>query len=127
MILLDTCTVLWLAQGAPLPTAVEAVLSSDNPVFVSAISAWEIGVKAARGRLTLPLPAARWWTEVLDAHTLAEVPVDGAIALRSAELPPLHADPADRILVATALHLRARLLTPDPLIAAYPGIDTLWR
>lgn len=127
MILLDTCTLLWLVRGEGLPPAVAArIADPEAAVYVSAISAFEIGVKHARGRLGLPLAPRVWWDTVLTHHALAEVPVEAAIALAAAALPPLHADPADRILVATALHLDALLLTPDEHIAAYPGVRVAW-
>lgn len=127
MILLDTCTLLWLAAGVTLPASVMAdIANMENGLFVSAISALEIGIKVAKGKLELPLPPAEWWRVVLDHHGIAEVPVEGVIALNAAALPPIHADPADRVIVATAMHLRARLLTPDPMIARYPGVEVRW-
>lgn len=127
MILLDTCTLLWLARGQGLPEPVSARIADEgNAVFVSAISAWEIGVKLRKGRLGLPMPLQAWWGTVLQHHALTEVPVEADVAIRATELPPLHADPADRLLVATARHLRATLLTPDPLIRAYPDVEVAW-
>jgi PIN domain nuclease of toxin-antitoxin system len=127
VILLDTCTLLWLVRGDELPDGVRRRIGDlREAVYVSAISAWEIGTKSSRGALELPLPIERWWPLVLDAHALAEVPVDGAIASLSTRLPPLHRDPADRILLATAQHLRATLFTPDPAIRRYPEVETYW-
>ena len=127
MILLDTCTLLWLARGEGLPPAVAARIDDpEHAIFVSAISALEIGVKVAKGRLTLPMPLGAWWAAVLEQHGLGEVAVEAEIAIASTELPPIHLDPADRILIATARHLGATLLTPDPLIAQYPGVTVAW-
>jgi PIN domain nuclease of toxin-antitoxin system len=126
VILLDTCTLLWLVRGEGLPASVAARIEEAEGAYVSAISALEIGIKVTKGRLALGLDPVRWWSRVLDHHVLAEVPVEGAIAMRAAALPPLHADPADRVIVATAQHLRATLLTPDPLIRAYPGVEVRW-
>lgn len=127
MILLDTCTLLWLASGGELPELVrELIGDSDVPAHVSAVSAWEIGVKHAKGRLGLPMAPERWWSTVITHHGLGEVPLEPEIAFRAAALPSIHADPADRILVATALHLDALLLTPDPLIHAYPEVKLAW-
>lgn len=127
MILLDTCTLLWLARGEGLPAAVVDIVADErNALFVSTISAWEIGVKSRKGRLRLPMPLRSWWRTVVDHHGLGEVPIEPDLAIRATELPPLHADPADRLLIATARHLRATLLTPDPLIRAYPEVDVAW-
>jgi PIN domain nuclease of toxin-antitoxin system len=95
-------------------------------LFVSAISAFEIGLKQKKGRLTLPLPAEQFFAVALSTHGLREVPVDGAIAARSTSLPPLHADPADRMIIATAQRDGLTILTPDPLIHAYPDTRVSW-
>ncbi len=127
MILLDTCTLLWLARGQGLPPNVAAQIEDpEHAIFVSAISALEIGIKVAKGRLTLPMPLGTWWSAVLEQHGLGEVPVEAEIAIAATELPPIHADPADRILVATARHLGATLLSPDPMIAQYRGVKVAW-
>jgi PIN domain nuclease of toxin-antitoxin system len=126
MIVLDTCTLLWLVRGEGLPPAVARAIDEADAAFVSAISALEIGTKVNKGRLTLGMPTRAWWAGALEQHGLAEVPVEGDIALRAAELPPIHADPADRVVLATAMHLRATLWTPDPLIRAYPGVEVAW-
>lgn len=128
MVLLDTCTLLWLAAGsdrlsAPARTR---IAGSAGGLFVSAISAFEVGVKSAKGALTLPLPAGEWYEAVLDHHGLAEIPVTGRIAAAATALPRLHADPCDRILVATAIESGLTVLTPDPLVAAYPEVRTEW-
>ncbi|MBM4366313.1 MAG: type II toxin-antitoxin system VapC family toxin [Deltaproteobacteria bacterium] len=126
MIVLDTCTLLWLVNGELPPAVAERIANHDDAVLVTAVSAWEIGVKHAKGKLVLPMPPAEWWARVIDAHGLGEVPIEPAVALHATQLPPLHADPADRMIVATAMVLRATLLTPDPLIRAYPGLKLAW-
>lgn len=126
MILLDTCTLLWLARGEGLPAGVSDRIAGTDAVFVSAVSALEIGIKVSKGRLILPLAPAAWWPAVLAHFDLAEVPVDGEIATRAAALPSLHADPAGRLIVATALHLGATVLTPDTAIQGYPGVRWSW-
>lgn len=126
MIVLDTCTLLWLVHGHGLPAHVAQSIEEADAVFVSSMSAMEIGIKVARGRLSLGLPPRAWWAAALQQHGLAEVPIEADIALRAAALPPLHADPADRVILATALHLRATLLTPDPLLHAYVDAPVRW-
>lgn len=128
MILLDTCTLLWLAsdQSHLSMHAREAIKRHAGSLFVSAISAFELAVKHKKRRLTLPFPPERYYETALTVHGLTEVAVDGIIAARSVSLPDLHADPADRMLVATAQHLDLTLLTPDPLIRAYPSTRVEW-
>lgn len=128
MILLDTCTLLWLAfDPARLsPAAREAIAAAGEDAFVSAFSAWEIAWKHRNGGLQLKLDPARWFPLALENHSLRELPLTAAIALRMAALPQIHRDPADRFLIATAQAHRLRLLTPDPMIRHYPDLSTLW-
>ena len=125
MILLDTCTLLWLAvDQSHLSSAVKRALeSAAGALFVSAISAFEIGTKLRRGALALParggLGPHEWYAEALAFHSIRELPVTGRIALESTLLPMHHRDPCDRIIVATAREESLRVATPDPLIAAY--------
>lgn len=126
--LLDTCALLWLADDPhQLPEAVRRVISEpDSMVHVSAVSAWELGIKASKGKLELSKPVIEWYAEVCDSNGLVEIPVSGRLAARSTELAPIHWDPFDRILVATALEHSLALLTPDHFIRQYPNLKTLW-
>jgi PIN domain nuclease of toxin-antitoxin system len=130
MILLDTCALLWLAVDQRRLSAVakQALEEAAGALFVSAISAFEIGTKLRRGALALPArgPSAQeWYAEALGFHGLRELPVTGSIALESTVLPLHHRDPCDRIIVATAREMSLRVMTPDPLIAAY-DVDIAW-
>ena len=128
MILLDTCALLFLAHGASAlsPAAADAIRSPGAMVAVSAISAFEVGQKAARNQLQLPLPVDQWFVRMLRQHLLRELPLTGTIAARAALLPSIHRDPFDRILIATAMEHQLTLLTPDQTIRQYPGLKTLW-
>jgi PIN domain nuclease of toxin-antitoxin system len=128
VILLDTCTLLWLAsdQTQLSPGAVASLRAHSGFLFVSAITAFELGIKQKKRRLTLPMPAERYYSTALAAHGLNEIAIEGSIASRATTLPDVHSDPADRILVATAHQLALTVLTPDPLIAAYPGTRVAW-
>ena len=128
MYLLDTCTLLWLTSDHSKlsQSAAEAIADEGSALFVSAISAFEIGIKHGRGALLLPFEPDRWYEEALEFHGLHEIPVTGRIAARSTMLPRLHADPCDRILIATAAEHGLRILTPDSLIRAYPSLEVVW-
>lgn len=128
MILLDTCALLWLVgDQARLSDAARGVLSENRGgLFISAISAFEIGIKHRKGKLELPRDPLPWFQAATGFHGLVEVSVDGRIAALSTQLPPLHADPCDRIIVATASLLGMTILTPDPLIREYPEAKTAW-
>ena len=128
MLLLDTCAVLWLAddQESLSARAREAIEESAAGLFVSAISAFEIAIKHRQGKLRLPLEPAEWYAEALETHGLSEIPVSGEIALRATALPPIHRDPCDRFIIATALTKDLAVVTPDRTIPQYPGVRVVW-
>jgi PIN domain nuclease of toxin-antitoxin system len=119
-ILLDTCALLWLYQGAPLaPAARRAIQSATRrgQVHVSAVNAWEVGILASTGRVTIPTD---FWERVLSSAGVAVAELTPQIAFDSSFLPgEFHRDPADRMLVATARHYGLALITRDARILAY--------
>lgn len=128
MLLLDTCALLWLAHS-PMnlsEQARKAIVDNAGGIFVSAISIWEVTLKHRSGRLGLPADPKHWYSTVLEHHGIAELPVTGAVAIRSANLPNIHRDPADRFVIATALENRLRVVTPDPHIRDYPDVSFVW-
>ncbi|MFT3742108.1 MAG: type II toxin-antitoxin system VapC family toxin [Gammaproteobacteria bacterium] len=128
MILLDTCAILWLASAQEnlSEQAKQVIHNNANALFVSAISAFEIGAKVNRGLIKLPLKIHDWFNQALLLHGLVEIPVDSTIAIQSTQLPLIHKDPADRLIIATALLNHFTILTPDQHIKNYPQIKTLW-
>ena len=123
MILLDTHALVWLRLGDPRlgPQACRAIDQAwqDDDLAVSAMSYWEAAMLAARGRMALPVDAEAWRRENLE-QGVVEIPVDGAIAARAGLLPRLHGDPADRIIIATALEGH-RLVTGDRRLLDWSG------
>ena len=128
MILLDTCVLLWLAgePSAISPTAVKLLRSGQTACFVSAISALEVGQKAAARKVFLPKPVDEWFAAMVQRHQLQELPVTSLIAARATLLPAIHRDPFDRLLIATAQQHHLTLLTPDTIIAKYPNLNIAW-
>lgn len=127
-LLLDTCAILWLAADPARlsPAARQAISENRSELLVSAISAFEIGLKHRKGRLDLGIEPEIWWDRAVAHHGLNVVPISDAIALGSTALPPLHADPCDRMIVATASQVAAAIVTSDPLIRQYPGVTVVW-
>jgi PIN domain nuclease of toxin-antitoxin system len=128
MLLLDTCTLLWIAQDrSQLSDAATMLLNSaaEAPV-VSAISAFEIAVKARKGKLMLPQPADVWFERVIQRYQLLVEPITWQDAAASAMLPPHHNDPADRMILATAARLDATIVSPDAAFLHYPPIKAVW-
>lgn len=126
-LLLDTCTFLWLISGSSKLSkpAEDAILDPDNGVFLSVVSAWEIGVKNALGRLPLPAPPEQFVPEMRKGHLLATLPLDEESTLQLGRLPDLHKDPFDRMLVCQALQHNLILVTPDESIRQY-SVHSLW-
>jgi PIN domain nuclease of toxin-antitoxin system len=116
-LLLDTHVLLWwLAADALLPaTACDAIASADNTVTVSAVSAWEIAIKKAVGRLDAPNDLA----DALRANEFDTLAISVAHALEAGALPAHHSDPFDRMLIAQARIERLMLVTVDTRFSDY--------
>jgi PIN domain nuclease of toxin-antitoxin system len=131
-LLLDTCTLLWFAderdseQRRLSIAAHEALIASHNELHVSAISAFEIARKVSIGKLALPLPPDAWFWRVLERYQVREVPVTSAIALHAPTLGLTQKDPADRIVVSTAILLGMTVITADKRILDFPGVHSIW-
>ena len=131
MIVLDTHAWIWWG-GNPESLSAKAKDCIDQEVsagqvYVSSISAWEIALLVNRGRLSLTMDVETWVEKSEMLPFLRFIPVDNAIAIRSDLLPgPLHSDPADRIIVATALRLGAQLITKDDKLHKYLHVSTIW-
>lgn len=123
MLLLDTHVLLWHERGdRRLGRRTRRMLARglrSSNLAVSAMSFWEVGMQIRKGRLELGLDPDHWRIDLLQ-HGLIEIPVGGSIASRAGLLPDMHADPADRIIVATALEGH-QLLTADRRILEWPG------
>ena len=123
MILLDTQALVWLRSGSSeLGRQAANVIERSwalGEVAVSAITFWEVAMLHDKERLTL-LKDIGAWRQALIQEGLVEIAVDGEIGIRSVNLKNLHADPADRIVVATAL-AGHQLVTSDRKILRWPG------
>jgi len=128
MILLDTCTLLWLVlEPTKLSTKAKTLLADPATiVWLSSISAFEIGQKHAKGKLELRLPPDPWLRGAIESHQLRLLDLDLSSALSAAALPPHHNDPIDRLLIATAQRHQLTLLTPDPNIHLYSNVKLAW-
>ena len=131
MIVLDTHAWIWYVDSPRKlgPAAREAIETarSTNQVYVSSISAWEVYMLDAKGRLSLGVPVAAWVSRCEQLDFLQFVPVDNLIARHSVEAcATMHGDPADRIIVATALCLGAGLVTRGTSILACGIVDCVW-
>ena len=123
MILVDTHALIWLRTGdAHLGITARRTIDDalrGQELAVSAMTFWEVSMLRSKGRLDFPGDIDIWRLELL-RQGLAEVPVDGEIGIRASSLAGFHADPADRIIVATA-QAGHRLVTGDERILAWGG------
>ncbi|MDP2691716.1 MAG: type II toxin-antitoxin system VapC family toxin [Candidatus Gracilibacteria bacterium] len=128
MFLLDTCTLIWLAQKKDkLSPKVEKLLGSNEELlFVSVVSALEIGLLHQKQIIEFSSPLYHWWTQLLEFYEIQEIPISSTTAIRSTTLPLHHKDPSDRIIIATAIEKGLTILTPDKHIQAYPEVTTIW-
>ncbi len=124
-ILLDTHIWIWLLSGVEkavspkLRSLVEDLTPSES-VRVSAISAWEVGMLVAKKRISFTMDVKEWVYRALRAPGIGVEPVGPDIAIESTCLPEdFHGDPADRILIATAKHIGATLITHDKQILRF--------
>ncbi len=126
-ILLDTCTFLWIITDAPeLSTrARQQFREPTNEVFLSSVSALEISIKYAIGRLPLPESPEMFIPTQREHHGIETFPLEENAALHLARLPQLHKDPFDRILICQAIIHGMVIMTPDELILQY-AIQSIW-
>ncbi len=121
-VLLDTCAVIWLANGDRMaPEAIAAILAAGQAdgVLVSPVSAWEVGLLSRR-RLAFRPDVRTWFARVMAAPGIRAAPFTPEIAIDASYLPgALQGDPGDRLIVATARHLGVPVVTRDRRIAAY--------
>jgi len=123
-LLLDTCAVIWIGTNQPLADAateaLDAAFGAGLPVYVSPITAWEVGMLASLGRLRLALRPDRWFQRVVDVPGVQLADMSPGVLVASSFLPGAPPrDPADRIIAATAREYDFRLVTRDRLLLAY--------
>ena len=121
-LLLDTHILLWAAyEPARLSADARAMLTDpNNTLHFSVASLWEVAIKSALGRPDFTVDAAELRLGLV-ANYYDELPIESAHVLRLPTLPPLHADPFDRILLAQAMAEGQVLLTADAKVLAYGG------
>ena len=120
-LLIDTHVLLWLVEGCGSIGSRSRVSmdasARQSRLYVSAITPWEIGLLVNKGRLKLGAEVMQWVRDALALPGVTLAPLEPEIAVASTRLPfEMHADPADRILVATARHLGATLVTADEVL-----------
>ncbi len=124
LVLLDTHAWIWLLNGSERlgPKARKAIQRSvaEEAVLVSAISPWEVAMLVSKARLVIDRDVDEWVRKGLSVSGIRLEPISPEIAVASTRLPgTIHADPADRMIAATARHIGAILITADRLLLDY--------
>lgn len=123
-LLLDTCFILWLSTEQPVArVAVDEVTNvrkNGGVISVSAMSAWEIGLLVAKGRLPYIKSPLVWFRQFVETGAVRVEAVDSEVLVESSFLPgAVHNDPADRIIIAQARSKNLAIVTRDRAILAY--------
>jgi len=128
MILLDTHVLVWLASDSKRLSAAarQAIQTHPKSLHVSIVSAWEISLLVKRGRLNLPLPPDDYFTRAVAHHGLIEMPLTRRVAQQSVELPDIHNDPFDRILITECQTRGLSLVSCDSTLSRYPNLQVVW-
>ena len=115
----------WLTDDRRLSRRAHACIRDPaTRILVSAATVWEIAIKVAQGRLTMPIEPSRL-REVIVAERMIPVAIEFEHVLAAAVLPAIHRDPFDRLIVAQAQALGTPIITGDPIIARY-DVETIW-
>jgi PIN domain nuclease of toxin-antitoxin system len=126
-LLLDTHIWLWsLLEPEKLSERVSSELeSTENELWLSPISIWELLILVEKGRVALDRPPAAWVTEVQGAVPIQEAPLTGEVAILSRSIDLPHQDPADRFIAATAAIYGLTLVTSDDKILSSKMVSLL--
>ncbi len=124
MILLDThIWVNWILLGRDaLKPAIALAIEEADRVVISAISCFEVALLVKGRKLELPLSTGEWIKEALEQSGVECLPITCIISQRSVKLTDIHRDPADRIIIATALEYGAQLASYDTEFPSYPEL-----
>ena len=123
-LLLDTCAAIWIFQNQPVRAStadqISHAIAKGEPVYVSPVTAWELGLLVSRGRLTLPTDPQSSFDRMLQGPGLHLARITPSILISSSYLPGRPPrDPADRIFAATAREYNWQLVTRDRLLLEY--------
>lgn len=132
MIILDTHVLVWWVSNPEklsdkAQKLIEREAKKGNEILVSSISVWEICMLIKKNRLKLTMDTDTWIGKIEQITFLQFIPVDNKIAEQSVNLHgTFHNDPADRMIIATALNYGAVLITSDRKILNYPYVQSIW-
>jgi PIN domain nuclease of toxin-antitoxin system len=106
--------------------AIALIDSNTHPINVSLVSFWELTIKESLGKLEVPGQVAGLYADWIPSEAACLLTVNWDHIQRHKQLPPVHRDPFDRMLIAQALTHDLTIVTADPHIPQYPGVNVLW-
>jgi PIN domain nuclease of toxin-antitoxin system len=126
VIVLDTHIWIWFVtqEFELFPSQWREEIETAEQVGISPVSCYEVALAQQRGRLELPCSVDRWLQDALEPTGITLLPLTAEIAYQAVNLSPVHKDPFDRLIIATALAYRAKLASIDGLISQYLELDT---
>jgi len=121
-LLLDTHIFLWFISGDKrLPKSIqESIQNFDNEIYLSVVSLWETIIKFQLGKLPLPEPPEIYLPKQRERHLISSLELNESSVSRLTELPLLHRDPFDRMLICQAIEHDMTIVTVDDLVRSYP-------
>ncbi|MDB9313845.1 type II toxin-antitoxin system VapC family toxin [Spirulina sp. CS-785/01] len=127
IMVLDTHIWFWLMtqEFERFPDHWREKIDTAQTVGVSPLSCYEIALAHQRRRLELPCAANEWFKQALDPAGICLLPLTSEITFKAVKLSPIHRDPFDRMIMATALEYHANLASIDKKIAQYPEVQSL--
>jgi PIN domain nuclease of toxin-antitoxin system len=126
LIILDTHIFIWTAEELTekIPAKIRSAIIAEPVLGVSAISLWEIAMLLDKGRIILSMPLLPWLRKALAAPKIKLLPITPEVAARSGSL-PIHGDPADRLIAATAIEHDCFLATLDVPLRQFSLLKTI--
>jgi len=126
LVVLDThAAVWWTGEPSRLGRVAQARLSAEDQLGIPAIVFWEVALLVRKRKLDLGMPVSEWMRAVQTVPRVQALPLTAEIAVQADEL-EMHADPADRFIVATAVQHGAPLVSKDRLMRSLRFIETIW-
>jgi PIN domain nuclease of toxin-antitoxin system len=127
VIVIDThAWIWWAADRRRLSKRAKSAISSADLLGVSAISCWEVAMLVHHGRLRFDRELNRWFEAATSLPRISLLPLTPSVATGAYRLPGFHGDPADRMIVASALAWGWPLVTKDRSIRDWDGVQTIW-